>query len=79
MDLLVNGNVVVEVKAIEALAPIHGAQLMSYLRLSGKKLGLLINFNVVHLRDGIRRVVNHLDPSATSVSSALKSFQRLAR
>ena len=52
--------VVVEVKAVDALAPIHHAQLLSYLKLSGKKLGLLINFNEVHLRHGIKRVVNNL-------------------
>jgi GxxExxY protein len=60
IDLLVNGAVVVEVKAVGKLAPIHHAQLPSYLKLSGYRLGLLINFNVFHLRDGIRRIVNHL-------------------
>lgn len=58
MDLLVERSVVVEVKSIEALAPIHEAQVMSYLRLSGCKLALLINFNVVVLKDGIRRFIN---------------------
>ncbi len=76
MDLVVNETVVVEIKATEGTTPLHCAQLMSYLRLSGKKLGLLINFNVVHLRDGIRRIVNHLDPSASSASPAFKSFER---
>jgi len=60
LDLLVEELVVVEVKAVDALAPIHHAQLLSYLKLSGKKLGLLINFNEVHLRHGIKRVVNNL-------------------
>jgi GxxExxY protein len=55
LDLLVEGQVVVELKSVEQLLPIHEAQLMSYLKLSGLKVGLLINFNVVHLRDGIRR------------------------
>ena len=50
--------VVVEVKSVEALAPIHEAQTLSYLRLSGCKLALLINFNVVVLKDGIRRFIN---------------------
>jgi GxxExxY protein len=50
LDMLVSGLVVVEIKAIEALAPVHKAQLLSYLRMSGKPLGLLINFNVAHLR-----------------------------
>lgn len=58
LDLLVDGLVVVEVKAIERLQPVHKAQLLSYLRLSGCRLGLLINFNVKWLVDGIERVVN---------------------
>jgi GxxExxY protein len=57
IDLLVNELVIIEVKSIDAIAPIHEAQLMSYLKLSGKSLGLLINFNVAHLKDGIRRFV----------------------
>ncbi len=57
MDLLVENCVVLEIKSIEAIAPIHQAQTLSYLRLSGKSLALLINFNVVHLKDGIRRFV----------------------
>jgi GxxExxY protein len=60
IDLLVNGVLVVEVKAAAALAPVHHAQVLSYLRLGGYKLGLLINFNVRHLRDGIERIVNRL-------------------
>ena len=58
MDLLVEQSVVVEVKSIDALAPIHEAQVLSYLRLSGSKLALLINFNVTVLKDGIRRFIN---------------------
>ena len=58
IDLLVEGVVVVEIKSVEALAPIHDAQVISYLKLSGCKLGLLINFNVPVLKDGIRRFVN---------------------
>jgi len=50
--------VVVDLKSIDAIAPIHQAQLLSYLKLSGKSLGLLINFNEVHLKDGIRQFVN---------------------
>ena len=60
MDLLVEGKVVVELKAIEALLPVHEAQLLSYLRLSGCRVGLLINFNTKMLKTGIRRVVNGL-------------------
>jgi GxxExxY protein len=58
MDLLVEGLVIVEIKSVDAVSPVHQAQLLSYLKLSGKSIGLLINFNVVHLKDGIRRFVN---------------------
>lgn len=58
IDLLVEDRVVLELKSIEKLLPVHGAQLLSYLRLSGLSLGLLINFNVPVLKDGIKRVVN---------------------
>jgi len=57
LDILVSGAVVVEVKSIEAIAPIHEAQLLTYLRLGGWSVGLLMNFNVVVLKDGIRRKV----------------------
>ena len=60
MDLLVEDRVIVELKAIEQLHPVHEAQLLSYLRLAGCKVGLLINFNVTTLVGGIRRVVNGL-------------------
>ena len=58
IDLLVEGSVVVEIKSVDALAPIHEAQVITYLKLSGCKLGLLINFNVQVLKDGIHRFVN---------------------
>jgi GxxExxY protein len=58
MDLLAEDLVVVEIKSVETISPIHQAQLLSYLKLSGKSIGLLINFNVVHLKDGIKRFVN---------------------
>jgi len=58
MDLLVEDLVVVEIKSVDAVSPVHQAQIISYLKLSRKSLGLLINFNVVHLKDGIRRFVN---------------------
>lgn len=57
IDLLVDGAVVVELKAVDRLVPVHDAQLITYLRLGGWKVGLLINFNVAVLRDGIRRRV----------------------
>ena len=58
IDLIVNDLVIVEVKCVEAITPIHHAQLLSYLRLSGRQVGLLINFHVLHLRDGIKRMVD---------------------
>jgi GxxExxY protein len=58
IDLLVEGSVVVEVKSVDALAPIHEAQIITYLKLSGCKLGLLINFNVPAVKDGIHRFIN---------------------
>jgi len=61
IDLLVENLVVVELKSVDAVAPVHQAQLLSYLKLSGKSVGLLINFNVVHLKDGIQRFVNGTD------------------
>lgn len=57
MDFLVNGKVVVELKSIDALAPVHDAIILTYMRLSGSSVGLLINFNVASLRQGIRRLV----------------------
>jgi GxxExxY protein len=60
IDMLVEDSVVVELKAVEELHPVHEVQLVTYLKLSGKKLGLLINFNVKTLKDGIRRKVNNL-------------------
>lgn len=57
MDFLVKGRIVVELKAVEALAPVHEATVLTYLRLSGCRIGLLINFNVPALKDGIRRFV----------------------
>ena len=63
IDLLVERKVIVEVKSVEALNDVHIAQVLTYLKLSRCKLGLLINFNVKLLRDGIKRLVNHLDIS----------------
>ena len=60
MDLLVEDLVVVELKAVSSLEKVHEAQLLTYLKLSGKRLGILMNFNVVLLREGIKRVVNGL-------------------
>ena len=71
IDLLVEDCVIVELKVVEHLLEIHKAQLLSYLKLTDKQVGLLINFNVVHLRDGIRRMVNNFKSSASPVSSAV--------
>ena len=60
VDLLVESKLIIEVKSIEALAEIHFAQVLTYLRLSDLRLAFLLNFNVVHMKDGIRRIVNKL-------------------
>lgn len=60
IDLLVENKVILEIKSIENLAPVHFAQTLTYLKLSEKKLGLLINFNTKLLKDGIHRIVNNL-------------------
>jgi GxxExxY protein len=57
LDLIVGERLIIEIKTVERLAPIHSAQLISYLRMTHRKLGLLINFNVALLRDGIKRVI----------------------
>jgi GxxExxY protein len=57
VDLLVEGKVVVELKVVDQIAPVHEAQVLSYLRFSGCKIGLLLNFNVKVLKDGIRRFI----------------------
>ncbi len=59
-DLIVNNMVIIEIKSVESISPIHLKQLRTYLILADKKLGLLINFNVELIKDGIRRVVNNL-------------------
>ena len=60
VDLLVENKVIIEIKSVDALNDIHLAQILTYLKLSDCKLGMLINFNVVLIKDGIRRVVNNL-------------------
>jgi hypothetical protein len=63
-DLLVEDKIIVEIKSVESIAPVHKMQLLTYLRLADKRLGLLINFNVALIKDGIYRVVNGLDDHA---------------
>ncbi|MGA2052847.1 MAG: GxxExxY protein [Opitutales bacterium] len=60
VDLLVEGRVIVEIKSVEKLMPVHGKQVLTYLRLTGLQLGLLINFGENLLKDGVKRVVNGL-------------------
>jgi GxxExxY protein len=60
IDILINKIVVLEIKSVEQIAPVHFAQTLTYLKLADKKLGLLINFNTKHLKDGIHRIVNNL-------------------
>ena len=66
LDLLVENNVIVELKAVEMLAPVHSKQLLTYLRLLKLEVGLLINFNEALLKNGIHRIVNNHQPSAFS-------------
>ena len=72
LDVVVEDSVVVEVKAIEALLPVHSAQLLTYLKASGVRIGLLINFNVPILTKGLKRMVNHYveAPAADLVSAS---------
>ena len=60
LDLLIENKVILEIKSVESLAPVHYAQLLTYLKLSNLKLGLLINFNTKLLKEGIHRIVNNL-------------------
>jgi GxxExxY protein len=74
LDLLVEDAVIVELKAVESILPIHHVQLLSYLRLANKEIGLLINFHSLHLKDGITRKINQKEiPLRTSASSVVKS------
>jgi GxxExxY protein len=66
IDLLVEDLVIVELKTVETLLPIHDAQLLTYLKLADRSVGLLINFHVPTLKQGVRRIVNHFDPDSLS-------------
>ena len=72
LDFLIESEVIVELKSVETLLPIHKAQLLSYLKISKCKVGLLINFNVKILKNGIQRIVNNFPDSANSALSAVK-------
>jgi GxxExxY protein len=80
IDILVEGEILLELKSVEALAPVHRAQLLSYLRLSGKRLGLLINFNVERLKDGgISRVINGWEKKDKDEHRGNEGFTELHR
>jgi GxxExxY protein len=72
LDLVVEDFVIIEIKAIEQLAPIHDAQVISHLRLADKRVGLLINFHVPLLKNGVKRIVNNFPDSAASATSAVE-------
>ncbi len=74
LDMVVEDSVIVEIKAVERLNSVHDAQLLSYLKLYGCRLGLLLNFHVSILRQGIHRIVNDFPDSADSATSAVKVF-----
>ncbi len=74
IDLLVDERLVVEIKSVERLAPVHAKQLLTYLRLTGQPVGLLINFGGETLREGIRRLVNNHNPSASSAPLREQKF-----
>jgi GxxExxY protein len=79
-DLVINGKVVVEIKCKEALHPVDQAQLLSYLRLLDLQVGLLINFHVVALKDGIKRMVNHYqDVPINDSEVAMQQLNRRGR
>jgi len=69
LDLLVQEKVIVEIKAVESITAVHRAQLLSYLKLTGCPIGLLINFNVELLKEGISRIVNNFSETSEFVSS----------
>jgi GxxExxY protein len=73
-DLVVEDKVIVEIKSVELLAPVHRKQLLTYLRLADKRLGLLINFHVALIKDGISRIVNGLEEDSHAKSPGRKDI-----
>ena len=73
VDLMVERRLILEIKSVEAINDIHLAQVLTYLKLANLQLALLMNFNVLHLRDGLRRVVNRYDDSASSAKASASS------
>jgi GxxExxY protein len=76
IDLIVEDKLIVELKTVQELLPIHEAQLLTYLKLSGLAVGLLMNFNVPVLRRGIKRIVNHFDDGPGRFASGTAETQR---
>ena len=79
LDFLVENCVVVEIKAVEKLLPVHKAQVLTYLKLSGHRVGLIINFNVPHLRQGLQRVICGYGVSDGKVLPSLSSMSSVVR
>ncbi len=73
VDMIVENEIILELKAVEKVIPIHEAQLLSYLKLSNKQVGLLLNFNVLHMKEGITRIVNGYRRSPRSSASSAVS------
>jgi GxxExxY protein len=73
IDVLVEGQIVIEVKAVEKVLPVHVAQVLAYLKLSGCPIGLILNFNTVRLADGVRRVLNSSQAQQTESAPARDS------
>ena len=77
VDLVVERRLILEIKSVEAINDVHLAQVLTYLKLANLQLALLMNFNVLHLRNGIKRVVNHYDDSASSAKTSASSAVNL--
>lgn len=78
VDIMVERRLVLEIKAVEAIHDVHLAQVLTYLKLADLRLGLILNFHVLHLRDGIKRVVNRFDDSASSAKTSAPSAVKLS-
>jgi len=78
VDIMVERRLILEIKAVEAINDVHLAQVLTYLKLADLRLGLILNFHVLHLRDGIRRVVNRYDDSASSAKTSASSAVNLS-
>ena len=77
VDLMVERRLILEIKSVEAINDVHLAQVLTYLKLANLQLALLMNFNVLHLRNGIKRIVNHYDDSASSAKTSASSAVNL--